>query len=99
MQGATYVLDSATNKYTVTYANNLTAIVSASVKAENEKLVADAAKFANWPQLKAEFVKVIDAVIADAQTLADTTLKAAQDALALQKTNDIAAANAALKVI
>ena len=99
VDGATYVLDTVTNKYTVTYANNLTATVSAGAKAANEKLIADAAKFANWPQLKTEFVKVINAVITDAQTLADTALSTAQGLLATQKANDIAAANAALKLV
>lgn len=83
MADATYTIDSDGTTYTIEYSTGLTSTVSAGIKTENDKIVADAAKLINWPQLKAEFVKVIDEIIADAKTLADNNLKLAQDAITL----------------
>ena len=82
---ATYTLDADSTTYTIKYATGLTETISTGTKLENDKLVADAAKLKEWAQLKAEFVKVIDEVIKDAQTAADDALKLAQEQVDTQK--------------
>ena len=77
--GATYAA-TPTGDWTVTFANGTTATVSTGIKAEYEKYVADATKYATWPTLKAEFVKVINEVISQSSAAADAVLVAAQAA-------------------
>lgn len=87
--GATYAAAATAGDWTVTFANGTTATVSSGVKAEYEKYVADATKYADWPTIKAEFIKVINEVVSQASASADAILLAAQTTQNALKVTDI----------